>query len=914
MISSGIVCREFIGRTIELDFLVERASRVDNSRGVSMLIKGAAGIGKTRLIREFIDACSKNGLPAYTALCSAFGDEPYAPILSLAAQLNIEIVASTLRADDDISNVRHERMRRFNETISAFGTIARLRGPFVLVLEDLHWADPASLELLHHLMAALKQAPVVLIASERGDDAVNDVITNRLLESIERDADATLTLGPLTSDELRSLIASAMRDDGRRLSAVVIDEISSLSDGRPFHAEELLRNVLDRDPQRASDVASIPRSLRAAVTERLNDFSADDRIALAHAAVIGRRFSLALLTELLSLDEQTLLPILRRARNAQLIQEEGTDVFSFRHALTREVVYEEILRSEARRLHLRLAQTLIKRSPEKEATSIAYHAWCSGDTVLTESWNTRCGERFAAMCAHVDAIKHFDRAYSAAESSDKRAALASRIASAYYAVGELNGATAWYERAAADAASGTDPDATYRHGLERARVLFEGGSYEAGIGIAGDLASTLRDRGDALYFQAETLCAGLLGAVGRAQEAMQCLERASQLSCEPEPTWVARHHGISAQNLHALGRVEESALAFDRAETAARNLGDRELLIRTLYNASNLKMSCGDISEALADLEAGLVVAREVASLRLVAWLLENIALCHILLGNLDACATAHDEAIHIDHGIPSVRIWLGAIGIRLGTLRGDDRLIKRMGGDELLLEALESGSDFDIGPIAGAVLLWRQATGQHDYDLAERAVTRLSTLRAVEWDVTWFALAAARLTPSLAARARSCVEEASRPAYTRGARACLTLLDARLAQRDRRRDDADALFRKAIQQFKLLRWPIEEAVSREFSGSIKDAVEIFRRVGAHAEVTRLTSTNDRVPRRRGESTLTRREREIAAQIVRGKTNRQVADALFISERTVETHVASIYGKLGVANRKDLAALLSPGG
>ena len=89
-------------------------------------------------------------------------------------------------------------------------------------------------------------------------------------------------------------------------------------------------------------------------------------------------------------------------------------------------------------------------------------------------------------------------------------------------------------------------------------------------------------------------------------------------------------------------------------------------------------------------------------------------------------------------------------------------------------------------------------------------------------------------------------------------------------------------------------------------------AVDIFRRIGADAEAIRRTTVDDRAPRRRGETTLTTREREIAGRIAAGQTNREVAESLVISERTVETHVASIYGKLGVNNRKGLAALLNP--
>ncbi len=915
MISSGIVCREFIGRAIELDFLVERAVRVAPTRGTSILVKGSAGIGKTRLVHEFVDACAKRGLRAFAATCSAFGDGPYAPILMLADDLGLDGIAEIMRSGDrpDGTNARAERARRFQKCAQAFAGAAAA-APYILVIDDLHWADPGSLELFAHLMTALREHAVVLVASSRGDDERMDAVTSRLFDAIERDADATLTLSALAPPEIKALITSAIRQDGRRLSAVLLDEISSLADGRPFHAEELLRSVLDRDPASAGGAPAVPRSLRAAVGERLAEFTADERVLLAHAAVIGRRFSLSLLHELLEMDERAILPILRKARNAQLIVEGDGDTFSFRHALTREVIYDEILRSEARRVHHRLAHALIGRAPEAERTAIAYHAWRSGDAELTEEWNIRCGDHDAAMYAHVDAIKHYDRAYAAARSRDVRTTLAARIADAYYAVGELSATTTWYERAASDARDGADPDAAHRFLLESARAQFESGAYEEGIASALAVVEALAGRDDPLRFQAETAAASLLGAMGRAREALVHLDRARGLVCEPEPRWAARHHGISAQALHAIGRIEESLLAFERAESAARASDDRDLLLRTLYNFANLKLSCGDPLGALRPLEAGVIAARESASVRHLAWLLESIALARILVGDLTAAENAYEEAIRIDHGLAPVRHWLAAIGTRLGTLRGDDAFVRRTGIEAIVADAIDTASDYSIGPITGAFLLWRQARGLRDDDLAERAIARLERAPDVEWSVAWFAAAAARFSPPLAARARAVVAAASRSPHLRSAHADLALLDARIALRERRREAADALAKDAVDRFKTLGFPVEEAYARELRGGVNDAVGIFRRIGAHAEVARLTTVDEQAPRKRGETTLTPREREIATRIVAGKTNREVAEDLVISERTVETHVASIYGKLGVANRKALVALLKPSG
>ncbi|MBV8749702.1 MAG: helix-turn-helix transcriptional regulator, partial [Candidatus Eremiobacteraeota bacterium] len=145
-------------------------------------------------------------------------------------------------------------------------------------------------------------------------------------------------------------------------------------------------------------------------------------------------------------------------------------------------------------------------------------------------------------------------------------------------------------------------------------------------------------------------------------------------------------------------------------------------------------------------------------------------------------------------------------------------------------------------------------------------------------------------------------------------ARGFLALADAREAQRKRRRDDALAFADQAAKAFRAAGWRIDEAFGLELAGRTADAVALFRAIGATGEVRRLTETAKAAPRRRGEATLTVREREIAELVAGGQATRAIADALVISERTVETHIASIYRKLGVSNRAALARLLDEAG
>lgn len=907
MISTSVICREFIGRSFELGFLIERAQRLSSGVGGSLLIQGRAGVGKSRLVREFLDQARRSRIRCVETACSEFGDVPYAPVVELSVALGLHEVADSLSTSaGTTADASEERSRRFATVGAAFAAAATVE-PFIAIVDDLHWAPPASLELLRFLMSTLRKVPALLIFTERGDEVIADASVVRALESIERNAEAVLGLRSLSLSDIKSLVASTLRTGGRRIPTIAVEEIAELSDGRPFHAEEMLRGILDRSDTTSGDVrVHVPRSLRAAVVERLAQFDDRERVLLAHCAVIGTRFEVGLLAELLGSAEREIFPILRKARNAQLVVE-ATDggAFAFRHALTREVVYDEILVSEARGLHLQIANMLIERGGD--AIAIAYHAWRSGHAKLTREWNVRCGESAASMYAHVDAIRHFERAFMAAESNDERSALAERLATAYYTIGNLTEALIWLERGIRDSAVGSDH--AYRLALDRGRVLCDAGAHDEGIACLKGVTDALADVDSAVRYEAETRTAGLLGMIGRHEEAYRHLEDARSLRSEPAAIWKASNRGITAQVLHGLGRIDESAKAFREAEDLSRAIGDRDLLIRTLHNAACLKGTCGDADGAIETFEAALSVARETQAARRIATLQQNLAYFFVLVGRFADAIAAYREAATIDHGVSSVDRWLAAIAARLETLTGSSPDGKEPAVEAAFAESVTLGDPYSAVVTAGAALLRRQARGENGDALAEQFLA----IRA-RADEPWIGDAAAKLRPDLATRIRERLAEAAAPEHALGLRTTLALLDARLAARERRREDAEESAKTAVTIAKQIGWIVHEAHAREIRGGVKESIEIFRRIGAHGEVARLTNVDEHAPRKRGESTLTAREREIANQIVSGKTNREVAERLVISERTVETHVASIYGKLGVSNRKDLVALLKPSG
>jgi DNA-binding CsgD family transcriptional regulator/tetratricopeptide (TPR) repeat protein len=667
-----------------------------------------------------------------------------------------------------------------------------------------------------------------------------------------------------------------------------------------------MRGILDHGAD-ADATAIIPRSLAASVAERLATLDAGDRVVLAYAAVIGRRFSAAFLAQLAERPLTDVLLTLRRARNLQIIVEDPqSDAFFFRHQLTREVVYEEILFAEARSLHARIVAEL-EGQPDIDVAAIAHHAWRSGNAELAKRWNEAAGDAAAAVCAHTNAIRHYDHAFDAASDPAVRARLARKVAFALYAEGDLSGATEWFTTAIAAATTAGDLATAHAAALDRALARWEHGDVEAGIADAQTVTEALADADSALRFQAETLTASLLTATYRAGEALAHLDAASRLSCAPEPTWSLRHRGIRAHTLARLGRLEESQAEFAIAVAGAEELGDYEQVVRALNNWADVRLRIGDLRGASEHYARALDVARHLRSSRLIAWLIANNAYTALFRGELAAARSLLLEFVEIDHDIEIIWINGQAILYRLATMLGDEPLIRRARIEDALTRAMTLSDRNALGLAAGAVLAQRVLTGDDPARFAESMIAHLGGAT----DIYWFADNVARCAPHLVAPARALLVDVTADPHAEAARAYLALFDARVAVRERRRRDADELATTATQTFKRLGWTIEEAYARDLRGNVKDAVEILRACGATAEVARLTTIDQRQPRRRGETSLTAREREIATLIGTGKSNREVAEALVISERTVETHVASVFAKFGVTNRRELAALIN---
>src|SRR5918995_771755 len=370
-----VVSPAFIGRVEELDVLEAALGRATNSEPAVVLVGGEAGVGKTRLLAELTSRCATDGTRVLAGGCVPVGDGalPYAPIVEGLRALVGELGASA--AGGLIGPSWPERARllpALGEPQAGGGTpgqaaqarlfelllgmLARLSQqiPVTLVVEDLHWADRSTRDLLAFLVRNLRRERLLVVVSYRSDEPGTDWL-GPYLAVLDRSGPAQrVELPRLDRAETRAQLVGIL---GAEPPAELVDAVFARSEGNPLFTEELLGAI------RAGSGA-LPPTLRDLLRGRVQALPELARQVLGVVAVAGRRVSHQLLAEIASLEDQPLMQALRAAVADQLlVTRPDQDGYELRHPLLAEVIQAELVPGERARLHAAYARVLSERAP-----------------------------------------------------------------------------------------------------------------------------------------------------------------------------------------------------------------------------------------------------------------------------------------------------------------------------------------------------------------------------------------------------------------------------------------------------------------------------------------------------------------------------------------------------------------------
>ncbi|WP_283818659.1 helix-turn-helix transcriptional regulator [Jatrophihabitans telluris] len=988
-----------VGRAAELAVLVgaiEDAARGDKA---AVIVAGDAGVGKTRLLAEVVEIADHNGVASLIGHCLDFGDVglPYLPVTEAFGRLArhepelfdairdqypvIERLLPQHRvigASTAASSVPMDRAELFASVLGALGLIGEAR-PTLFVVEDAHWADQSSRDLLGFLLARLDSERIALVISYRSDDLHRrHPLRAAVAEWSRRAGVRRLTLEPLTESDSRLLIEQLHPEP---LTAAQLQRVLRRADGNAFFTEELLASELDLD-QGLDSESLVPTALAELLLLRLERVSDEAKQLARTAAVAGRSVRHRTLAAVSGLAADHLDLALRELIDGQLLQPQGAERYRFRHALLAEAIYDDLLPGERVRLHARFAEVLADSAIPATAAELARHARESHDLVTAVRAGIQAGEEAMRVAAPDEGMRQFETAlellpaargaegWDADDPGLDLTELSLRAVEAASAAGHLSRA-----RGLADEALLRLPQTALAE--QRARVLMAVGTQAALVeGELDALSATAEalklvplEPATELRARLAALRARTLSQLGRDDEsarwAEECLLVAERLQ---RPDLAADARATLAILDRRAGDPDRAADELQRIADQAQQAGELGSELRVRFQLGVLQLGRGDLPAAERDYrrcwERAVETGRPWA-----AWGIDarcHLALTLFMLGEWDEAERVVDTSGERPPQFAAVK--LTAAGFAVRAARGDRGLItdlpalRRRWRQDGVIAIWGLGQVMELHAQSGEPSRALQAYDELLAVIADiwQQPHFMANIRLATVGLGALGTAATTATESerdaLLERGRGLHRagvDAAAPGWTSDrhpgpeANAWLTRLEAewaRLRWLTAVDPPAEAehlnLWLAAIEQFAGL--PYERArcqarfaaVARaagrtaQAQEALVAASSVAVRLRATPLLSELEALEPRPASRAGSgphsrpapdnrqglphtglAALTDREREVLTVLQSGRTNRQIARQLYISEKTVSVHVSNILAKLGVRSRTEAAAV-----
>ncbi|MEX2547264.1 MAG: AAA family ATPase [Chloroflexota bacterium] len=966
----------FIGRRAELARIHDAVNLATAGDGRLLLIAGEAGVGKTRLIQEAVKGTRAAGGLAAVGRCIELGGmaNPFGPIRTALRDLGAASTESAAQMPNfDSGSASGDRVgvsadsgqaRMFEACIDFLRSIGRAK-PLLVVIEDIHWADPSTLDMLRFLAQAIDETPLVLAATFRSDELHRRHPLQPLLGEIQRlRTTERIDLARFSEEEVAQQLEAIIGQPG---APELVSRVHSRSDGNAFYAEELVAAGESGEP--------LPALMRDVLLARASALSDPAQALLKIVAAGGNRVATSIVADVARSEPIGLEISLREAVERHLLvtydAEDGEHV-SFRHALVQEAVYGELLPGERSRLHARYGEALASVQPNDGGLSgeLAYHWFAAHDLPRSLTASIDAARWAEGHQGHADAQGHYERAlelWDKVSDAEERTGL-DRI--------EL------LERAAG-AASVTSPPRAAALMLDALRTA-EGKADPKRMGL-------LKNR----YGRYAWMAGDGVSALAACREAI------ALVPAQPPTRERARVLAGLGQILMITLNPEEGKAICQQAVDTARALGDPEVECHALNSLGMTNVYLGQLDLGLGQLRESLDLATRIGSVddaeRAHGNLVDALSHSGLLAQAGEAATTAYDYAEQ--NGL--VRV-MGVIDLAEGGLA-----LYRLGRWDQAYEMLQRATRHGAGGVPQIIIEERLAmldvgTGRHESAENRIATARHLIERAVEAQLVAPLIEAAaelalwqgrpldaraeiaaafqrlparagyisRLGPlfALGARAEADVSQVARAQLDKEAlEASATIANGYAQTMGRLHDEAVARLPNFVSQsaawlaacqaeatrqngrndpvawercadafgsvpmayaraYALWRQSEAElAASRNrtsASAPLREALRIAEKLGAEplmAEIRALAvragisvAAEDEIAAVQTATDslgLTPREREILKLLATGRTNRQIAESLFITEGTAGTHVSNILGKLGVHARTEAASL-----
>lgn len=952
-VATSLLSPGFVGRGIELRSLASALAQAAGGQSLAVLVGGEAGVGKSRLIQEFAGEAVTRGARVTVGQCVELGGDglPFAPIAGavrdLSGQLGAESVLelagpggailSTLlpQLGENVDTIPDGRGRLF-EVVTVLLERASADRPLVFVVEDLHWADASTRDLLRFAIRALDGARVLIIASYRTDEIHRKHPLRPFLAELDRvRAVQRLEVPRLSQDEVGEQLTGIL---GTTPSPDVVGKIFRRSEGIPFFVEELARAGVD------GQYGALPDSLRDLLLVRVEQLSPAAQEVLRVMSAGSAKVDDALLSAVVELDQIELETALREAVSANLIRVDG-QAYAFRHALLREALHEDVLPGTHARLHTRYAEVL-EAQPQlvgngSAAVEIAHHWYAAHEHERAFAAYVRAADEIKRTYAHAETLRLLERALELwhrmpdppAVAGTSRARLLHRASRAAEDAAEMERSLALAEAGLAEPGIEQDTEvygallyqrvrmmkdlgrAGARAATERSvaavppepptpararllTVLAAGhmmdGRFRDAIPIANEAVAIARQSGatDAEMRAYNTLGPSYVHS-GDVDAGFEAFEQSRRLA-ESDPRMMVGYCINFSDSLNLLGRYSEAAEAAKAGIAGAAEIGlARSLGSMLAGNAAEPLISLGEWGEA----EQLITNAIELDPPSRHMWhLLTLRALLHVLRGELESARDVLDElhdrqtgrAVDSQYSVPLAHVeamyWLAAGDVEAAWQHAEPAISRAASGGYLL----------PVLAVAAQVLNLQRRHGRSvpatHVDPIRSAVAAIG-----DWGnaPTWRLVIDAELATDYGdsidrwRSAVAAVDGAEGPAHLRPY-ARYRLGEALIAAGDR------AAATEVLREAAALAGTLHAGLVQQWIG------DLARRAGIRL-LDQVSAPNT--------PGLTARELEVLRLVAAGLTNREIGNELFISAKTASVHVSNILAKLGAGSRAEAAAI-----
>jgi DNA-binding CsgD family transcriptional regulator/tetratricopeptide (TPR) repeat protein len=829
--------------------LEEARGAAARGKGRAVLVSGEPGIGKTALVTRFV----RDLEPEARVLLGTCDDlsipRPLGPFRDLAGTVSpsLEEALSAGAPSHEIHSLLISELESPPE-------------PTVLVLEDVHWADGATLDSIAVVGRRIGSVPALLVLTFRGGELPPNHPLHASLGAIRAEDSVFLELAPLS----QGAVASLAGDEG--------DEVYAATGGNPFYVTELL----------ASRDDDVPPSVSTAVLGRASRLDDASRRLVELVSVVPNRVSTSVLDAVMP----GWADAAEEPERRQLLEVDAKHV-RFRHELARTAIRSSVPIAARRRLHGEILDALL--AANADPSDIVHHAEAAGSEDVVAAYALVAARRAAALGSNREAYSHYRRAsdFVGRLPAFEQAAVLEELANVAYIAGHLDHAFPAIEHARRIYRQLGDQQAVGRCVRILSRFHWFAGDGDAARRTAREAIAILAPLGESVELARAQSALSQLAMLGEdAELAMEWGERALEL---------ATRLGDESTRAHALVNIGSARTQLDcwdidtllEAHGIADAAGDRHEATRALVNLSYTLMLWVRVEEALLYAEQALVYAQEYEMQTFEPYVAMTIAWLKLRAGEWNEAEHVARTEIEQENSVVELlaKTLLTELAVRRGDLDAAERLA------DLASQAERTGELQRIVPALELEAEWALTTGapmpttRYRQALEEVPPRGWLSIRAAAWAVV--AGNDVKVEPT-----------ASSP-------------HAAMLRRD---------WAGAADAFGEVGWEYDRALMLSLlddEGSLVEAIEIARRLGADPLTKRLAGRmrelGMRVPAGPRETTrsnpagLTGRQLEVLALLADGLTNAEIAERLVVSQRTAEHHVAAVLTKLGATSRREAA-------